>query len=628
MILIAFNSLGLKSQNDCFYISSILVDACGTPEGPNEMLRLQLGSEPLDWTTMTIDFPNNNFLGICQNEITEQKVEALNSTIDACGIFIEPEDEFLPANADVLIITSVDFDPSAHDYSGLIDTIYVLFQCAGNTSGHFANWVNNCNENNGFRTTTVTFANGCTDVATYNRCFLTNQSGGIGGTPAERDGARADFSPTGEISYPNDGCTIAFQNIEVEISTNSVNGCSGDDVELLASISGDATIFNWYAEQDVIFSQEDSLQTNATLNELGNLWIYFSAENTCDVVETDSVLISVLSPPDFEIMTNAFGPICTEGDVILIVETEEDESILWSNNEIENSVTPNSEGWWIATVSNNCGSASDSVFISFESMPSCNILAQDTILICEDEEANVQANIENFSNIQWSNGGTENETTTSSSGWLVITVSNDCGICEDSVYIEKVVLDASFSLNPAQGEAPLSVEVNANSEGGVWFINEELQEDMQDVLFTEPGVYIITHEIFDEVSGCSDTFSEDVVVTFEEEEEEEEEEELEDDEILTMKIPNVFTPNNDGVNDLFGITANIAGSFDCSIINRWGNEILTINNITLEEETFTPIWNGTTSNERATEGVYFYKIVFKSSQQKEVYQGFVHLVRD
>src|SRR5690554_2645471 len=127
----------------CFQIESILVDACGSPEEENEMVRLKIGNQPINISDFTdVEWPTaaNSFLGFVNNPQTANKVAQMNATVTSCGHFVEPVGGIIPANSTVLIITSTDFDPTYHDFSGLQDTIVVIFQKAGNTFGHFANY--------------------------------------------------------------------------------------------------------------------------------------------------------------------------------------------------------------------------------------------------------------------------------------------------------------------------------------------------------------------------------------------------------------------------------------------------------------------------------------------------------
>jgi gliding motility-associated-like protein len=76
-------------------------------------------------------------------------------------------------------------------------------------------------------------------------------------------------------------------------------------------------------------------------------------------------------------------------------------------------------------------------------------------------------------------------------------------------------------------------------------------------------------------------------------------------------IPNIFTPNGDGVNETFFIR-NLPSESVLLITNRWGKEVFTSNNYQND-------WNGG----GAADGVYFYKLTL----QGEVFTGWVEIVR-
>ena len=82
-----------------------------------------------------------------------------------------------------------------------------------------------------------------------------------------------------------------------------------------------------------------------------------------------------------------------------------------------------------------------------------------------------------------------------------------------------------------------------------------------------------------------------------------------------LQIPNVFTPNNDGVNDLYHLDLKKIGAESAEIYNRWGNLIA--------QSTDSLDWDGTLKGMDCTVGVYFIHIIFENNS----ISGFIHLMR-
>ena len=615
LLFVFFTAIGTIGLGQCFQIESILVDACGTPEGPNEMLRFKVGNAPLLVSDMQVTWPNNPFLGFCQNANTANKVQQLNQTIVTCGHFLEPTNGVLPANATVLIITSEDFDPTAHNYAGLQDTMYVLFQCIGNTSGHFANWVNNCDPATGDRTTTISFGTGCTQTVTYNRCFLTNQFGGIGGSPADRDGARADFDVNGNVTYPNDGCVVPYIPIEVAIANLPNNGavCFGDNINVSGTISGNGNSVQWSSNFGT-FSNPNSNSSSYSPNDTTNHFIYFSGLNACGDLTIDSVAV-IVNPnqPEYTVFFNDSTTLCDLSQGTITIQTND--NITWANGSSNTSFTPTQPGWQHFTVSNFCNTIADSVFIAIQAAVSCDILPHSNVL-CEDESLTIVAGVNNANLFGWS-GNMNNQTdiTITQPGTYQFLASNNCGSCLQNVTIENSNFEASFVGNPEQGNAPLTVQITNNTNNAVseeWFLNGvpiDLQNDT--LIFSENGEYLLTLLAIGE-DGCSSEWSQLFTVQNN----------------LSVYIPNVITPNGDGINDFFTITINQLGTLNFEILNRWGN-IMQSGQIDVQPDEPVVLWGGMSNNTTANDGVYFYKINFQSalSGTAEHWHGFFHVHR-
>jgi gliding motility-associated-like protein len=162
--------------------------------------------------------------------------------------------------------------------------------------------------------------------------------------------------------------------------------------------------------------------------------------------------------------------------------------------------------------------------------------------------------------------------------------------------------DISFSIATA---SPI-IQINWNFDDPISGANNSSSSLNPNHLFSETGTYQITttvdFECFSEtvtqnitLVDCSDTLS--PVVSFE--------------------FPNVITPNNDNINDIFEIK-NLPENTEVFILNRWGNVVFSSMN-------YQNNWDGKdSSGKELVDGVYTYK--FKT-QDAKIGHGFVHLVR-
>ena len=94
------------------------------------------------------------------------------------------------------------------------------------------------------------------------------------------------------------------------------------------------------------------------------------------------------------------------------------------------------------------------------------------------------------------------------------------------------------------------------------------------------------------------------------------------------KIPNIITPNGDGINDWLVIKCLESGFFDQNslvIYNQWGDKVFEAAPYSNEENA---AWHGTLDGEAGKDlpdGVYFY--VFKPGPNEETVKGFVEIFR-
>lgn len=78
----------------------------------------------------------------------------------------------------------------------------------------------------------------------------------------------------------------------------------------------------------------------------------------------------------------------------------------------------------------------------------------------------------------------------------------------------------------------------------------------------------------------------------------------------SMTVYNAFSPNGDGINDIYRIKAQSLLSFRMAIFNRWGQKIVSGDETTLQADyegdyTYYICWDGTIHGQTAEDGVYF-----------------------
>ncbi len=90
-----------------------------------------------------------------------------------------------------------------------------------------------------------------------------------------------------------------------------------------------------------------------------------------------------------------------------------------------------------------------------------------------------------------------------------------------------------------------------------------------------------------------------------------------------LEIPNYFTPNQDGVHDIWNIKGlNCLSGFELKIINRWGS-------VVFQTQSPNTGWDGLYKDKPAPEGVYFYVLEGISFEHTQTMRksGYIHLER-
>ena len=672
IIILCFLNLNTRAQvpTTCFEIESILVDACGSPEGENEMVRIKIGSTPLNTTNISINWPNNPWLGVCQNGATASVVASLNSTILGCGILLEPTAGVLPAGANVLIITSTAIDVTANSFTNLNDTLYVIFQCVGNTSGHFANY----NTTPGLRTLSVSYSSpvNCTDTVTYDRTILVNQNGTYGGPTALKNGALANFDWSGNVTYDNQGCQAPFSPVSISANSSSpLTICPGDSIGVFALTQGGIQSVFWSGNLGSFSNPTiDTTVYFSSINDTLPFNIIVGGISNCNDTVYDTLLVNITPSVNTFITGNDTLDLCQGQNLTLIANGAS--NYFWSTGSSLSSINVTTGGMFVVTGSNNCFSNSDSVFVNLIIQSTIFISEPDTINICQGQSITLHAN--GGSSYLWSTGASTDSITVSTQGNYYVSSNGICPSNTDSVQVNVL---PQINVSILEGGSTILCNGNTltlHAIGGnnyTWNTNESTDS----IVVSSIGQYIVTatngicpsvsdtinviNDIFPSASIMGDSIlcigssiflsvngvgnyswstgdsgnttiissAQQVILTATN---------SCNDSVFVVKdifsedcnintevlIPNVFTPNNDNSNDKFKIKGTNIKLIEGSIYNRWGNLLFEWNNINIG-------WNGRTyAGEIVPEGTYFYivKITFINDKSKD-FKGTVLLLK-
>ncbi len=457
-------------------------------------MRFRIGNAQKNIDNLTINWPNNSFQGICQNEQTALNTAQLNETIEACGWLLEPENGVLPAHSQVLVITSTDMCIESNSFSALSDTLYVIYQCPGNYNGHFANY------GSGFRTTIISFGGGCTSSVSYNRALLVSPTG----ANVAADGATVDFpSGGGAPIYYNNGCNAPVPVQVVEAGAD-LEFCPGEAITLAGQLTGNFTEWYWTGGTG---SFDNSNQLNAIYTpgvDETTVTITLNAIN-CNGVVTDEVTLTIAESELPEITPGGVLTICPGETLELTVSGNGD--VEWNTGETSAQITVSAPGSYTATVTGNCGPIDVSVDVALSDAAALNVSPSTTVLICDGESATLTAT--GTGAFLWSTGSTESAIEVATPGEYTVQLTNDCGVFEETITVSQLESPAITLLSSAEillcgnatalleatgdgtflwstGETSASIEVNETGTYTVWLSNA-CHTDSASVLVADGG---------------------------------------------------------------------------------------------------------------------------------------------
>ncbi len=378
------------------------------------------------------------------------------------------------------------------------------------------------------------------------------------------------------------GCQ-ASDNIEV--STYEILGatdlgddltlCPGDTIELEATTLN-ATEYMWNnGEEEAII----------TVTEGGTYWVTVNGQ--CESNQ-DSIVVDYIP----ELPNPDLGPdlnFCIGNTVALDATTEGATSYLWNDGTTVAYNTFSIPGTYWVEVSNDCETHQDSIGIAHTPELAEPDLGPDMVL-CIGNTLELDATTEGATSYLWSDGTALAYNTLSTPGTYWVQVSNDCETDGDSITINYIPELPSPNLGPDVDYCiQNTINLDVTTEGATTYLWSDGTTVAYNA-FNAPGTYWV------EVSNTCETKRDEFVMNYDGLELE-----------TPFYVPNAFSPNRDGVNDLFKALPNpnvTVISFEMQVYNRWGQRVKFL-------KTVNDNWDGIYLGTEMELGVYvwFYKAV-------------------
>lgn len=213
----------------------------------------------------------------------------------------------------------------------------------------------------------------------------------------------------------------------------------------------------------------------------------------------------------------------------------------------------------------------------------------------------------------WSNGQTTPTATALGQGNYNVTVEDAVGCRNTAAFIIANSVDpfnGSFEINPRDPSVNENFQIILHPTS-LWNLdfaglsNGVMLRDTINVLnLSEFGWYYVNYFLISD-NGCKINMKYDFFIK----------------DFMTLYFPNTFTPNADGINDVYFAVGTLVKEFTMQIYDRWGEKLFSTDDLYKG-------WNGMYKGSAAKEDVYIYKAQAKDYFGKAYhYTGHINLIR-
>ncbi len=341
--------------------------------------------------------------------------------------------------------------------------------------------------------------------------------------------------------------------------------------------SGSAVILGKTDTSNIKYRWQDGSTSSVFIADKPGLYFVRASNGSC--TRTDSIFIFFHSKPQLRLGNDTV--ICST--MPLLLKNKPTIKVIWQNQFFDTVYTVNKAGLYFAELRHECDTVYDSINIDLEFPPKVR-LGNDTAICSGNKVILIVSGSKGT--IKWPDNSNDTFFVADKTGKYTVSISNRCGSDSDDLILEVTVFD------PLKISGDTLLCLNKTMRINLWAPGVKyLWQDgstMPYYTIESPGFY----KVIRSKGFCYATDSFNVSFT-----------DLPCE--CFIYLPDAFSPNDDGSNDVFGPVSNCNNlDYTLMIYNRWG-ELLFIS----DESNKT--WNGLYRSEDAQMDVYMYKLVWK-----------------
>lgn len=443
-------------------------------------------------------------------------------------------------------------------------------------------------------------------------------------------------------------CTTYTDSIYVTFLSNPPELSLGDDTIICDSIN------IWMHAQPGYTTYTWNTGDTSTGIHVLNAGVYICTASTNCVTQTDTMVVSLANTIDHHLPNDTI--VCSENLPFILSAPIGFDSYLWNTGSTSNFITLNTSGTYICNMFSTCGNFTDTFTLAIFETPTLDlgddvgvchttmihtmldagsgfsdfswntgdtssiILCVDTgLYICQGSytcgtiidsisiyyiQSNLLAELkdtsmcasgfpillsvnDDYDTYFWNTGDTQPSIRIDTAGLYILQVEDSCGVQYDSVHVQLLEApiftlgqDTSICLNDTTTQTYIS-SISSHYDSYHWSNGDTTYYTM----INQGGTYWL------EASNQCGTYTDTLNITA-----------CEPNEQYSLAAPTAFSPNDDGVNDLWGLqSAYNIGIHEIAIYDRWGEKIYSSNMANA-------YWDGTFRGKPLSTGVYVYYI--------------------